>query len=230
MAKKSGKGSVPRSENVKKVVLVGPPQATILLPFRPSKSVQEKIALLLKKAGLKGNLIFELLNRTTDGIPVYTDIEGYKAIGEGERVTFEVEESHDGPRAFNVQPLPNEEDRAKHFDKDNGPESRILDKNHEVTLKEDEQSPGVWAERQGVMDGTDLENAFNGASQREIGEMLLAARKKAGMTQENVAEKMSTDPSNIIRLEKGRASPTIKTLVKYADAVGAQLELRLVVE
>lgn len=58
---------------------------------------------------------------------------------------------------------------------------------------------------------------------------LLAARSRAGMTQEAVAESMGTTKSAVSRLEGfGEHSPSVTTLKKYAEAVGCELEIRLV--
>lgn len=61
---------------------------------------------------------------------------------------------------------------------------------------------------------------------------LLNARKEAGLTQADVAERMGTKTSAIARLEAGggsnKHSPSVATLRKYAEAVGCQLEIRLV--
>lgn len=61
-------------------------------------------------------------------------------------------------------------------------------------------------------------------------EMLLA-RKRAGMTQEDVAVRMGTKAPAIARLESSgtnyKHSPSISTLRKYAHAVGCRLEIHL---
>ncbi|MBF0624887.1 MAG: helix-turn-helix transcriptional regulator [Magnetococcales bacterium] len=61
---------------------------------------------------------------------------------------------------------------------------------------------------------------------------LLAARKNAGMTQAQVAERMGSKPPAVARLESGggkaKHSPSIATLRRYAEAVGCRLEIRLV--
>jgi len=61
---------------------------------------------------------------------------------------------------------------------------------------------------------------------------LLKARKRAGLTQAEVAERMDTKPPAVARLEAGggsaRHSPSVATLRRYAEAVGCQLEIRLV--
>ena len=60
---------------------------------------------------------------------------------------------------------------------------------------------------------------------------LLEARKQAGLTQAEVAERMGTKTPAVARLEAGggsmRHSPTVSTLRKYAQAVGCRLEIRL---
>ena len=60
---------------------------------------------------------------------------------------------------------------------------------------------------------------------------LLRARKRAGLTQAEVATRMGTKPPAVARLEAGggsqRHSPSIATLRKYAEAVGCRLEIRL---
>lgn len=58
---------------------------------------------------------------------------------------------------------------------------------------------------------------------------LLKARSRAGLTQEAVAERMGTTKSAVSRLEAaGRHSPSVTTLKKYAQAVGCEIEIRLV--
>jgi transcriptional regulator with XRE-family HTH domain len=60
----------------------------------------------------------------------------------------------------------------------------------------------------------------------------LKARAAAGVTQAEVAERIGTTQSAVARLESGRGkhSPSIATLQKYARALGCRLELRLVNE
>jgi len=57
---------------------------------------------------------------------------------------------------------------------------------------------------------------------------LLAARSRAGLTQEEVARSMGTTKSAVSRLEAaGKHSPSVATLKKYAKAVGCEIEIRL---
>jgi transcriptional regulator with XRE-family HTH domain len=60
----------------------------------------------------------------------------------------------------------------------------------------------------------------------------LKARAAAGVTQAEIAERIGTTQSAIARLESGRGkhSPSLATLQKYAHALGCRLELRLVSE
>lgn len=61
---------------------------------------------------------------------------------------------------------------------------------------------------------------------------ILHARKAAGLTQAQVAERMGTKAPAVARLENalvsGKPSPSIDTLRKYAAALGKRLEVRLV--
>jgi DNA-binding XRE family transcriptional regulator len=58
---------------------------------------------------------------------------------------------------------------------------------------------------------------------------LLAARTRAGLTQEAVAGLMGTTKSAVSRLEAaGKHAPSMATLKKYAQAVGCHLEIKLV--
>jgi transcriptional regulator with XRE-family HTH domain len=60
----------------------------------------------------------------------------------------------------------------------------------------------------------------------------LKARATAGITQAEIAERIGTTQSAIARLESGRGkhSPSLATLQKYANALGCRLELRLINE
>ena len=66
----------------------------------------------------------------------------------------------------------------------------------------------------------------------EVLRQMLQARRDAGLTQAEVAERMGTKAPAITRLESslssGKHSPSLATLTKYAAAVGCRLEVRLV--
>lgn len=56
---------------------------------------------------------------------------------------------------------------------------------------------------------------------------LIRMRMEKGMTQEQLAEKMGTKRSNISRLEAGEnvSFPTLKTISKYAEALGYKIKV-----
>ncbi len=56
---------------------------------------------------------------------------------------------------------------------------------------------------------------------------LITMRKKSGLTQEEVAQKLGTQKSNISRLETGSGNPSWKTLKNYADACGFEISMKL---
>jgi transcriptional regulator with XRE-family HTH domain len=58
----------------------------------------------------------------------------------------------------------------------------------------------------------------------------LKARAEQGLTQAQVAEKIGTTQSAVARMESGRGkhSPSLATLSRYAEALGCKLEVRLV--
>ena len=60
----------------------------------------------------------------------------------------------------------------------------------------------------------------------------LKARKRAGLTQAEIATRMGTKSPAVARIEAGggskRHSPSIATLRRYAEAVGCKLKIELV--
>ncbi|MEO0443762.1 MAG: helix-turn-helix transcriptional regulator [Pseudomonadota bacterium] len=61
------------------------------------------------------------------------------------------------------------------------------------------------------------------AEEFEVIDKLLKMRTAAGLTQEELAQRMGTQKSNISRLEAGNANPSWKTLKKYAHACGFEI-------
>ena len=60
-------------------------------------------------------------------------------------------------------------------------------------------------------------------------DQLLKARTRAGLTQDAVAERMGTTKSAVSRLEgSGKHAPSLGTLRRYAQAVGCDLQVKLV--
>jgi DNA-binding XRE family transcriptional regulator len=60
-----------------------------------------------------------------------------------------------------------------------------------------------------------------------MAETFIRARAHANLTQEQVAERMGTTQSAVARLESGRSKPSMRTLERFADAVGAKVKLVL---
>ncbi|HBA87407.1 MAG TPA: transcriptional regulator [Geobacter sp.] len=68
----------------------------------------------------------------------------------------------------------------------------------------------------------ELEDEFALASQ------LIEARKKAHLTQDEVAKRMGTTQSVVARLESGHPLPSLRSLKRYAQAVNGKVEIRVV--
>jgi predicted transcriptional regulator len=92
---------------------------------------------------------------------------------------------------------------------------------HEQMVAKMLQNPAVRAEYERI--------------EREEGPMLdaiLAARREAGLTQAQVAERMGTKAPAVARLEaaliSGTPSPSLATLRKYAAALGKRVQVQLV--
>ena len=77
------------------------------------------------------------------------------------------------------------------------------------------QRPGYEAEYE------KLAEAFGIAS------ALIAARARAGLTQEQVAERMRTAQTGIARPESGRGKNSTRTLERFAEATGSWLRIFL---
>ena len=59
----------------------------------------------------------------------------------------------------------------------------------------------------------------------ELVEALYKARREAGLTQQELAEKLGTSQTYIAALERGRKNITFSTLAKYAAACGKKVAL-----
>lgn len=57
---------------------------------------------------------------------------------------------------------------------------------------------------------------------------IIEARRKKGVTQEDLAKKIGTKQSVISRLESGRANPSVAFLKKLAQALNSHLEIKFV--
>lgn len=70
-------------------------------------------------------------------------------------------------------------------------------------------------------------NFDKGYEQFKIGILLKQARLEAGLTQEQVANKLRTKKSAISRIENHAEDIRLSTLVNYAQAVGKHLRLEV---
>lgn len=61
----------------------------------------------------------------------------------------------------------------------------------------------------------------------KIGILLRQARETAGLTQEEVARRLRTKKSAISRIENHAEDVRLSTLRRYAEAVGARLQIQL---
>jgi len=54
---------------------------------------------------------------------------------------------------------------------------------------------------------------------------MIEARARAGLTQQQLAERMHTTQAVIARLERGRVKPSTRTLERFAAATGLRLRI-----
>jgi ribosome-binding protein aMBF1 (putative translation factor) len=66
-----------------------------------------------------------------------------------------------------------------------------------------------------------------GYEQFKIGLVLRTAREKAGLTQDEVATRLSTKKSAISRIENHAEDIRLSTLEKFAEAIGKRLTLKI---
>jgi ribosome-binding protein aMBF1 (putative translation factor) len=65
------------------------------------------------------------------------------------------------------------------------------------------------------------------ADEYAIAHELIAARTRAGLSQSDVAQRMGTTQSVIARLESGKRPPSMRTVERFAQAVGGHVVLRI---
>jgi HTH-type transcriptional regulator / antitoxin HipB len=85
-----------------------------------------------------------------------------------------------------------------------------------------------YIQKRKVRDLVFAEGFDSGYADFKIGVILRQAREAAGMTQEEVAQKLGTQKSVISRIENHADNVTLTTLKQYAQAVGRTVEIRLV--
>ena len=65
------------------------------------------------------------------------------------------------------------------------------------------------------------------AEEFDMARELIAARGRAGLTQGEVAQRVGTTQSAVARLESGKRMPSLRTVQRYASAIGARARVRL---
>lgn len=89
--------------------------------------------------------------------------------------------------------------------------------NHEAFLRKAKKRRGFQA----AYDALAVEYA--------IASQMVAARSRAGLTQEAVASRMGTSKSTVSRLESaGKHAPSLSSMKRYAEAVGCKIEIKLI--
>ena len=62
----------------------------------------------------------------------------------------------------------------------------------------------------------------------ELVQLLIDERKKANMSQEDLANSSGINRTDISKLENARANPSLKTLKRLANSFGKKLEIKFV--
>jgi len=76
--------------------------------------------------------------------------------------------------------------------------------------------------------GPEFADSFEiGYEQFKIGVVLRAAREEAGLTQDDLANRLHTKKSAISRIENHAEDIRLSTLEKFADAIGKRLTLKI---
>ncbi len=65
------------------------------------------------------------------------------------------------------------------------------------------------------------------ADEYAIARELIAARTRAGLSQTEVAERMGTTQSVVARLESGKRPPSMRTVQRFAQAVGGRVRFSI---
>ncbi|HWM93732.1 MAG TPA: helix-turn-helix transcriptional regulator [Thermoanaerobaculia bacterium] len=84
-----------------------------------------------------------------------------------------------------------------------------------------------YAKSRAARDPEFADGLDSGYADFKVGALLRQAREKAGLTQEQVAERLETKKSAISRIENSAGSIRFSTLERYARAIGWHLNLEL---
>lgn len=85
-----------------------------------------------------------------------------------------------------------------------------------------------FIEKQKQEDPEFAKNFDEGYKQFQLGAMLKQARKEAGFTQEQLAQKIGTKKTAISRIENHAEDIRLSTITKIVTALGKKFEYRLV--
>ncbi|MFH1632637.1 MAG: helix-turn-helix domain-containing protein [Chloroflexota bacterium] len=69
---------------------------------------------------------------------------------------------------------------------------------------------------------------YRQAAFSRLSDQLLMLRKQRGLTQKDLSKKANTTQTVVSRLENGSVKPSLETIVKFAEALDAAAEVRLV--
>ena len=89
---------------------------------------------------------------------------------------------------------------------------KALDQKHQEMMDRDPEYAKAYA---------DMEDEFQFARE------LINARIRAGLTQQQIAERMGTTQSTVARLESGVSMPSLRSLHRYAEATGSKVKIVL---
>ena len=79
-----------------------------------------------------------------------------------------------------------------------------------------------------LLNDTESLTAYNAmADEFATARELISARSHAGLTQSQVAQRMGTTQSVIARLEGGRSAPSLRSIQRYAKAIGCRATIRI---
>ena len=79
-----------------------------------------------------------------------------------------------------------------------------------------------------LLDDAETRAAYEAqADEFAIARELIAARTRAGLSQGEVAQRMGTTQSVVARLESGKRPPSMRTVQRFAEAVGGHAVLRI---
>lgn len=84
-----------------------------------------------------------------------------------------------------------------------------------------------YIQKRAKRDAEFAQNYEAGYADFKIGVILRQAREAAGLTQEEMARRLRTQKSAISRIENHADDVRLSTLRRYADAVGANLQIKL---